>query len=88
MITRPRSVILTQNYVLYLSGYSYYNTVLFALLNLVLVTTFLEFWKRRSNEHAYYWGTAGKLRHKKARPEFRGDFGLNSITGEPEVSME
>ena len=68
-----------------LLGYSYYNTVIFALLNLILVTTFLEFWKRRSNKHAYSWGTLGKLRHKKPRPEFRGEFGKHPITGEPEV---
>ena len=58
---------------------------MFAILNLVFVSIFLEFWKRRSNEHGFRWGTGGKLRHKQARPEFRGDYGLNPVTGKPEV---
>ena len=68
-----------------LLGYSYYNTVVFSLLNLVLVTVFLEFWKRKSNKHSYFWGTGGKLRHKRPRPEFRGEFGINPVTGRDEV---
>jgi len=68
-----------------LLGYSYYNTVVFSLLNLVLVTVFLEFWKRRSNSHSYHWGTAGKLRHKRPRPEFRGEWGSNPVTGREEI---
>ena len=39
----------------------------------------------RSNSHSYDWGTGGKLRHKRPRPEFRGEFGLNPITGRDEV---
>ena len=49
------------------------------------MTIFLEFWKRKSNEHGFQWGTGGKLRHKRSRPEFRGEFGLNPITGRSEV---
>ena len=68
-----------------LIGYHYHDDVVFAILNLVFVSIFLEFWKRRSNEHGFRWGTGGKLRHKQARPEFRGDYGLNPATGKPEV---
>lgn len=50
-----------------------YSNLFFAGLNLVAVTVFLEMWKRRSNSHNYKWGTGGKLRHKKSRPEFRGE---------------
>lgn len=46
---------------------------------------FLELWKRKSNEHAFYFGTQGKLRHKRPRPAFRGDFQKNPITGREEV---
>jgi hypothetical protein len=42
--------------------------------------------RSRSNSHSYDWGTGGKLRHKRPRPEFRGEFGLNPITGRDEVS--
>ena len=66
-------------------GYHYYDDVVFSILNLIFVTVFLEFWKRRSNEHCFNWGTGGKLRHKKARPEFRGEYGINPITGRSEV---
>ena len=68
-----------------LLGYSYYNTVVFCLLNLVVVTVFLEMWKRRSNDHSYKWGTGGKLRHKRPRAQFRGEYGINPITGREEV---
>ena len=54
-------------------------------MNLVAVSCFLELWKRKSNEHAFYFGTYGKLRHKKPRPAFRGEFGINPITGQVEV---
>ena len=62
-----------------------YNNLLFACMNLAAVTVFLEFWKRRSNEHAFYFGTQGKLRHKRPRSAFRGEFGINPVTGREEV---
>ena len=68
-----------------LIGYHYYDDVVFSFLNLIAVTVFLEFWKRRSNEHCFKWGTGGKLRHKRPRPEFRGEYGLNPVTGRSEV---
>ena len=58
----------------------------FACLNLIALTVFTEMWKRRSNEHAFYFGTYGKLRHKPPRPAFRGKFEKNPITGREEVS--
>lgn len=62
-----------------------YSNLFFATLNLVGVTVFLEFWKRRSNGHCYTWGTGGKLRHKPPRPQFRGEVGVNKITGREEI---
>ncbi len=59
--------------------------VVFACLNLVAVTVFLEMWKRRSAEHEHRWGSGGKLRKKRPRPEFRGDVGINRITGREEL---
>jgi anoctamin-10 len=63
-----------------------YNNLLFACLNLVAVTIFLEMWKRKSNEHAFFFGTSGKLRHKRPRPAFRGKYEKNPITGRDEVT--
>ena len=34
-----------------------YNNLLFACMNLVAVSCFLELWKRKSNEHAFNFGT-------------------------------
>ena len=62
-----------------------YNNILFACFNLVAVTIFLELWKRRSNELSFEFGTMGKLRHKRPRPAFRGEFGLNPVTGREEI---
>ena len=59
----------------------------FACLNLIALTVFTEMWKRRSNEHAFYFGTYGKLRHKRPRPAFRGKFEKNPITGREEVPI-
>ncbi len=61
------------------------SDVAFACLNLVAVTVFLEMWKRRSAEHEHRWGSGGKLRKKRPRPEFRGEIGVNRITGKEEV---
>jgi len=63
-----------------------YNNLLFACLNLIALTVFTEMWKRKSNEHAFYFGTYGKLRHKRPRPAFRGKFEKNPITGREEVT--
>ncbi|XP_059081460.1 anoctamin-10-like [Tigriopus californicus] len=62
-----------------------FSNVTFSCLNLIGVTIFLEMWKRKSNKHNYHWGTGGKLRHKRARPEFRGELGINKITGKEEM---
>ena len=51
----------------------------------VIIIVILELWKRRSNTHAFFFGTQGKLRHKRPRPAFRGDFQKNPITGREEV---
>ncbi|XP_040578959.1 anoctamin-10 [Lepeophtheirus salmonis] len=70
----------------YLFGVDYlYSNIIFAVLNLVTVSCFLEIWKRRSNDHAYDWASSGKLRHKKPRPEYRGVLKENPISGEMEI---
>ena len=61
------------------------SDVAFACLNLIAVTVFLEMWKRRSSGHEYKWGSGGKLRKKRPRPEFRGEIGINKITGKEEM---
>ena len=73
-------------YVLELCGVNYvYSNVIFALLNLLSLAVFCELWKRRSNEHSFYWGTSGKLRLKPPRPEYRGDWRENPVTGKREM---
>ncbi len=57
----------------------------FSCLNLVAVTIFLEMWKRRSAELEHRWGSGGKLRKKRPRPEFRGEIGVNKVTGKEEM---
>ena len=62
-----------------------YNNLLFACINLACVTVFLELWKRQSNVLAFQFGTLGKLRHKKARSAYRGEYRLSPVTGQAEI---
>ena len=62
-----------------------HSNVIFALLNLLSLAVFCEVWKRRSNEHSFYWGTSGKLRLKPGRPEYRGDWREIPVTGKAEM---
>lgn len=62
-----------------------YSNVLFALFNLLALGAFCEAWKRRSNSHAWAWGTGGKLRLKPARPEYRGELRASPVTGRQEM---
>jgi len=59
--------------------------VLFSFANLIVVGVFLETWKRRGNEHSFFWGTQGKLRLKPPRPEYRGELRINPITERQEM---
>jgi len=62
-----------------------YSNVLFTLLNIIGLAVYLEVWKRKSNEHAYFWGTSGKLRRKPPRPEYRGELRLSPVSGKEEM---
>lgn len=44
----------------------------FCIFNLIWVTVFLESWKRRTSELAYYWGTLRMSRFEEPRPTFYG----------------
>nr|XP_042898034.1 anoctamin-10 isoform X2 [Parasteatoda tepidariorum] len=44
----------------------------FATFKMIWLTIFLEFWKRRSNELAYGWGTLRLVNLPKLHPTFRG----------------
>lgn len=69
-----------------LFGVNYiYSNLLFSLFNLLCLALFLELWKRKSAEHSFFWGTAGKLRHKQPRPEYRGELRNNPVTGKEEM---
>ena len=48
-----------------------YSNLLFSIFNLLCLAVFFEVWKRKANGHSFEWGTAGKLRRKPPRPEFR-----------------
>ncbi|XP_066983808.1 anoctamin-10-like isoform X8 [Macrobrachium rosenbergii] len=62
--------------------------VIFAFLNVVWASTWLEAWKRRSAELAYYWGTLDSQEEtlSEPRPHFTGELKVSSVTGrlEPE----
>lgn len=63
------------------------NTV-FAILNLIWGTVFLEAWKRRCAEISFKWGTltSGMTseQDEEPRPQYWGTKGLSPITGEME----
>lgn len=62
--------------------------VVFAFLNVVWATTWLETWKRRSAEIAYSWGTmdAHLKVFSEPRPQFKGPLKLCPVTGRHEPS--
>jgi len=62
-----------------------YSNVLFSFFNLLCLGFFLELWKRKANEHSFFWGTSGKLRLKPPRPEYRGELRSNPVTGKQEM---
>ncbi|GAA6099537.1 anoctamin-10 isoform X1 [Tachysurus ichikawai] len=63
----------------------YDKYVLFAVLNLVWSTVFLEVWKRCSAQLAYGWGTLSRKKaFEEPRPGFHGVLGLNPVTGREE----
>jgi len=62
-----------------------YSNLLFSFFNLLCLSIFLELWKRKNAEHSFFWGTAGKLRHKSPRPEFRGELARNPVSGKEEM---
>ena len=55
--------------------------VAFTSLNLIILAFFCEFWKRKSREHSFFWGTSGHLRLKRPRPEYRGELRRHPVTG-------
>ncbi|GIY36096.1 anoctamin-10 [Caerostris extrusa] len=46
--------------------------IFFAIFKMIWVTLFLEYWKRKSNELAYSWGTLRLVNIPKLHPTFRG----------------
>jgi len=62
-----------------------YSNVLFSFFNLLALAIFCEMWKRKSNEHSFFWGTSGKLRLKPPRPEYRGELKKHPVTGKLEM---
>lgn len=57
------------------------TTVFFCVFNVLWVTLFLEVWKRKSSEYAFQWGTIGMTSLDEPRSEFRGEMGIDEITG-------
>ncbi|XP_068231567.1 anoctamin-8-like [Palaemon carinicauda] len=59
------------------------SLVVFAFLNVVWATTWLETWKRRSAEMAYSWGTMDAHLNvfSEPRPQFKGPLKLCRVTG-------
>jgi anoctamin-10 len=61
------------------------SNLLFSFFNLLCLAVFFEAWKRKAARHSFHWGTAGKLRRKPPRPEYRGELATNPTTGRPEM---
>ncbi|EDO33029.1 predicted protein, partial [Nematostella vectensis] len=60
------------------------NTV-FAVLNLLWATIFLEAWKRRCSEMSFKWGTLkGGIEVEEPRPNYWGPLRISPITGHQE----
>ncbi|XP_028670428.2 anoctamin-10-like [Erpetoichthys calabaricus] len=70
----------------YLCAWEDYDKyVIFATLNLVWSTVFLEVWKRYSATLAYKWGTISRQQEfEEPRPAFHGVLGRNPVTGRTE----
>ncbi|XP_022647193.1 anoctamin-8-like isoform X2 [Varroa destructor] len=60
--------------------------ILFALLNIVWATLFLESWKRTSSELAHRWGTLDSSSEmlNEPRPLFKGTLETSAVTGRME----
>ncbi|XP_028843365.1 anoctamin-10 isoform X2 [Denticeps clupeoides] len=53
-----------------------------AVFSMLWSTIFMELWKRRSSSLSYHWGTFNLTeRFAEPRPGFRGELGVNPITG-------
>ncbi|ESO88117.1 hypothetical protein LOTGIDRAFT_126614, partial [Lottia gigantea] len=63
-------------------GFDDFSFVLFAVVNVMWATLFLEHWKRTSAELAYKWGTLDKKDEllEDPRPLFKGDLVKNPVT--------
>lgn len=61
--------------------------VLFSIVNVVWITLFLEFWKRKSSSLAYNWGTLDQPHQLLQYPRalFQGTRQFNEITGRFEL---
>ncbi|CAE7508836.1 ano10, partial [Symbiodinium sp. KB8] len=55
---------------------------LFSLFMALWSTLFLEFWKRRNAELAHRWGVLNYEHEEVTRPQFRGTWRRDSVTGE------
>lgn len=55
---------------------------LFSLFVAVWSMVFLECWKRRNNELAYKWGVLNHEQEEVTRPQFRGEWRHDPVTGE------
>ncbi|XP_050306991.1 anoctamin-10 [Anthonomus grandis grandis] len=76
------TIALTVPALLGLCGTIFSETVpFFCVFNVIWVTTFLELWRRKSNELAYKWGTIGMTSMDEPRPGFKGVMGIDAVTG-------
>ncbi|KAI4464863.1 ngep-related [Holotrichia oblita] len=53
----------------------------FCIFNVVWMTVFLELWRRKSNELAFKWGTIGMTSLDEPRSNYRGEMGIDPVTG-------
>jgi len=58
-----------------------FSVVVFCAFNLVWATIFLEFWKRKTAELAYRWGTINTEQFEEPRAAFYGELAEDPVTG-------
>jgi len=68
----------------FLGGDNVNSMVFFSIFNLVWATVFLEAWKRNCSTLAYKWGMIGFHEFEEARPQYKGELGINKVTGHME----
>lgn len=67
------------------SASAFSGHMVLAVFSMMWSTVVMELWKRRSSSLSYRWGTLSLTeRYADPRPGFRGELGVNPVTGRVE----